>query len=281
MLVGGWVHPESEITTIPLKDDLSSLTSIQDLEWKERVKRVPLPRVPTIDDRHQAGDDMRVRNRRDLVPPTDRNAPRGQKPMMPEPPTQAGDLAGQRPGLNTQPGAGYAPSQPGGSYQPTAPSDDPYANMTAPGRKPVSGYGTRSIPTPPIMPRVGNSTANNTMIQNPYGLPNPSNPMSNPAASSGSKPYSDYRAPTGYSPWMELNQRTNNGTINPYSQYVRPQMDQLNYNARTSEQINGVQTLQRGYGAVTPGMEAPVGGGAGMANPNTFQNYKGYYPTNQ
>lgn len=257
MMVGGLIYPEAEITSIPLKDDFSGRTSIQDMEWRERVKRVPLPRVPTVDDRTQAGDDTRMRDRRTPVSPTDPNAPRGRKPMMPEPPTQAGDLQGQRPSSNMQPSGGYAP--------PTAPSDDPYANMSVPGRKPVSGYGTRGVPTSPTMQRAGNLTANN--------------PMTNPSVGGGSKPYSDYRAPSGYSPWLELNQRTNNGTINPYSQYVRPQVDQQNFNAHTREQINGVQTLQRGYGAETPGMEVPMGG-AGMANPNTFQNYKGYYPTN-
>ena len=33
------IAPEPEITTVPLKDDLSSQTSIQDLEWRERQEQ--------------------------------------------------------------------------------------------------------------------------------------------------------------------------------------------------------------------------------------------------
>ena len=63
MMFGGLVYPDSEIKTLSLNplNDFSGSTSIQDLEWKERVKRMPLPRVPTIDDRQQAGDDNRTR----------------------------------------------------------------------------------------------------------------------------------------------------------------------------------------------------------------------------
>ena len=57
-------------------------------------------------------------------------------------------------------------------------------------------------------------------------------------------------------------------------------MNQQNVNARLSEQINGVQTMQRYMYMGTPGVEMPVSSGAGMANPPIFQNYKGYYPTN-
>ena len=47
--------------------------------------------------------------------------------------------------------------------------------------------------------------------------------------------------------------------FDPYTTYVRPAMDQQNFNAHVSEQINGVQTMQRGYGAGTPGMEVNIG----------------------
>ena len=42
-----------------------------------------------------------------------------------------------------------------------------------------------------------------------------------------------------------MNLPTNNGTVNPYTNYVRPAMDQQTFNAHVSEQINGVQTMQR------------------------------------
>ena len=76
MMLGGLVYPESEITIIPLKDDLSSANSIQDLEWKERVKCKPLPRVPALDDRQQSEDDRPARGRyRGLGSLTNRRAP--------------------------------------------------------------------------------------------------------------------------------------------------------------------------------------------------------------
>jgi hypothetical protein len=99
--------------------------------------------------------------------------------------------------------------------------------------------------------------------------------MTGPAGGAA-KPYSDYRPPSGYSPWNNLNLPTNNGTVNPYTNYVRPAMDQQTFNAHVSEQINGVQTMQR-YGAGTPGMEVPMSG-PGLANPQIFQNYMNFYP---
>ena len=52
-------------------------------------------------------------------------------------------------------------------------------------------------------------------------------------------------------------------------------MDQQNFNSHVSEQINGVQTMQRGVSG-TPGMEINTGGN-GLVNPQIFQNL--YYPT--
>ncbi len=53
MMVGGPVAPELEIRDVPLKDDLFTLNLIQDIEWTQRVKVKPLPRVPTLDTRDQ------------------------------------------------------------------------------------------------------------------------------------------------------------------------------------------------------------------------------------
>lgn len=50
MMVGGWISPETDIATIPLRDELSTPTAIQEQEWRERLKKHPLPRVPTLDD---------------------------------------------------------------------------------------------------------------------------------------------------------------------------------------------------------------------------------------
>ena len=76
MMVGGPVFPESDITTIPLRDDLSTPNFIQDQEWQERVKSKPLPRVPTLDDRQQSND---YRPQRYPFGPTD---PKAMRPMV-------------------------------------------------------------------------------------------------------------------------------------------------------------------------------------------------------
>ena len=49
-----------------------------------------------------------------------------------------------------------------------------------------------------------------------------------------------------------MNQQTNNGTISPYTAYVQPAISQQNFNSHVSEQINGVQTMQRAYMAARP-----------------------------
>ncbi len=64
---------------------------------------------------------------------------------------------------------------------------------------------------------------------------------------------------------------TNNGTLNPYTNYVQPMMNQQNFNSHVSEQINGVQTMQRGYGP-NPGVETNMGGN-GLNNPSGVIDY--------
>lgn len=114
MLVGGPVNPEIEITVLPLKDDPSSQTSIQDLEWKERVKQHPLPHVPTLDDRQQTADDS-GRNGYRPYPPTGTQPVR--PPVMPAPPTDAGPV-GNGYGPSGNYGYGQAGSGGGGNYGP-------------------------------------------------------------------------------------------------------------------------------------------------------------------
>ena len=88
---------------------------------------------------------------------------------------------------------------------------------------------------------------------------------------SNNKPFSDYQPPSGYSPWLLMNQQTNNGTISPYTAYVQPALNQQNINAHVSEQINGVRTMQP-YGGGTPGSEVNAGGN-GLLNPYISINY--------
>jgi len=269
MMFGGVVYPDSEITTIPLQDDLSNLAGIQELEWREHVKRKPLPRVPTVDDRQQSSDDSRYRR---SYPPTDPRAMQPRQQMMPEAPTSPGGAQGQMgygPSANGQTGYGGQT----GVGQPGA--NDPYANLPIAGRNPVAGYSNRGLTNLPQAPTVQQSLSyypnSVNSVTNPYGLSNTSMPTANPSVG-GSKPFSNYQAPTGFTPWQLLNQPTQGGTINPYTAYVQPTLNQQNVNSHLSEQINGVQTMQRNFGYGTPGVEMNTGGN-GLVNPQIFQNY--------
>ena len=131
------------------------------------------------------------------------------------------------------------------------------------------------------MPTVGTMTNNASVsnITSRYGLPSAGGPTTtNGIPGGGSKPFSGYTPPSGYSPWMGLYQPTSNGAADPYTTYVQPALSQQNFNAHVSEQINGVRTLQQGYGAGTPGMEVNSGGN-GLVNPAQFLNYGTYYPS--
>jgi hypothetical protein len=273
MMVGGYIYPECEVATVPLKDDLTRPNPIQDQEWKERVKRVPLPQVPSIDVSSQAGDNRAApyRYNPNLMRPQ-------QQPFMPSAPTQEGPGSNGQTGINGQ--AGYGPAGnngqagygPAGGANPAANYISP--NATAPGQNPVYG---RQVPVANVVPTVNNLNYNNSMsnLTNQYGLGNLQNPMLNPSVGGTSnKPFNDYQRPTGYSPWQNLYLPSNNGTVDPYTAYVRPAMDQQNFNSHVSEQINGVRT--RGYygDTNTPGMEMNTGSGNGLVNPGIMRDYR-------
>lgn len=259
MMLGGPIYPEAEITTVPLKDDLANLTSIQNLEWQEAVKGRTLPPVPTMVNPRQSADDNRPGPYR--YPPTSQQ-PR--QPMMPSAPTDAtgGGGGGYSPGRYGQ-GGGYA-----------APAA-PYATGSIPGRYPVNTFnnsgGQYNAPVPPVAPRASDYSGqlSVTAIASQYGLGNNAAPIM--SAGGGAKPFSDYQRPNGYSPWNLLNQSTNNGTLSPYTAYVRPAMDQQMFNSHISEQINNVRTQQPYYSG-TPGVETNLGGN-GLLNPNSVQVY--------
>ena len=99
----------------------------------------------------------------------------------------------------------------------------------------------------------------------------------------GGKPFSGYRQPPAYSPYMSLmrNQDTIRG-INNYYEFVLPQVEQEQKNKQVSNEISGLQSTARsGYEAIQqikqrPG-NAPVQSG-GLA-PATFMNTGGYFGT--
>ncbi len=295
MVFGASIVPEPEITLVPLQDDLSSQNLIQDQEWRERVKRQPLPRVPTLDDRPLSQDNTRTTNGyRPTISPNNPYAPQSRAQVIPQAPTQADPNAagggyGQagnygQAGISTVPGSygqagnygqggGFGPTpQPGAGmgtgnpYGNTIQNHIPNANYNAPGNQSSPRISTDSNnPFVNANPTLGTleSRYGVAQTQSPYGAGSPS--------AGGNKPFNGYAPPSGYSAWNNLYLPTNNGTQNPYTNYVRPAMDQQQFNMHISEQINGVQTMERGYGPMN-GVEVPIGG-SGLANPNQFITY--------
>jgi hypothetical protein len=292
MMVGGIVVPETDVFTIPLSDDtisevfnlqysewMKSKTSlkinIQDMEWKEKAKTANLPRVPTLADPQQTADDGRGNpnrynpNQPMQRPMQDPNAYHRQQ-GIPQTPTSA-SYDGQQ-GPSTGPNLGPSPRLPGAggngypNYAPIGSAGNGFQN---PGfANPVGGSGysaQRAISATPIQnlnTYINNS--NGSQIARQFGL--------DPFANTPTKQYSNYQAPSGSSPWNNLYLPSNNGTTNPYSAYVRPNMEQAAVNAHISEQINGVQMQQRMYYQGTGGFEQPVNG-AGLANPAGYINF--------
>ena len=76
MMVGGPVFPEAEITTVPLKDDLLSQTSILQWEHDQAVngRHLPPSPIPTFDNRKQSSDDFQPPGRKQLPVRSDRPA---------------------------------------------------------------------------------------------------------------------------------------------------------------------------------------------------------------
>ena len=297
MMLGGPICPEPEITTIPLKDDLSNQTSaqnIQNLERQEYTNRVKLPPAPTVE---MGPGDSGVQPQRNPYSPTNPGTYQRRPPTIPDSPTSPQSASngqqGYAPGHLGNGGYGAGGNANSGGYGNTGgyPSGVPrndLGNGSAVGRNAISppvggGSGQYAAPTaiaPPTTATYTNSPNNSVSgLTSQYGLTSPQYPtMANPSTGTAPKAYDNYQAPSGYSPWMNLYQPTNNGTLSAYTAYVQPAQSQQNFNSRVSAQINGVQTMQRNYNSGTPGMEVNVGGN-GMANPAIFQNYKGYYPS--
>jgi hypothetical protein len=284
MMVGGPVAPgpEPDIVFVPLRDDLTALNSMQELEWKTRLKNgYRLPRVPTLDDERSRADDARGMGRR-YGSATDPNAVRRQQQQMPFAPTDpgatgqnvAGQGAGPMPGM---PGSGMNQGTSQGYSQNGTGRFDPYSTDTSLNTPTGNegGYGgLANAPRVGAVPTAADTLGgimNRGSVSN-YGVS--PNPMLNANPGGADKPFSGYQRPNGYSPWMGLyNTPTNNGTVSQYTSSVQPAVQQQQYNQQLTEQIQGVRnSIVSPRGGGTPGMEMPVNG-AGLANPYGYINY--------
>ena len=288
MMVGGPVAPEAEISTIPLSNDQTAVTALQDLQWQERAKHLPLPRVPTISDnqpnttREKIACGGRQKHRSGSGSGSDPYSQRKVQSTgtMPLAPTDPGDLSGGRaPGgaMPAVPGQGL--NQNNSQNRATSYNQNNF-NQPAFNQPSVNGgygYGgaTTSAPRAQGIQTVDSIVSQSTAAGRNYGTA--PNPFLNPSAGGNggaAKPFSDYQRPNGYSPWQSLYATpTNNGTVSTYSSSVQPQMQQQQYNAQFSESIRGVQTVQNRLTSGTPGVEQQPGTGSGLVNPNSYINY--------
>jgi hypothetical protein len=279
MMVGGYIVPEVDITTIPLKDDVGKGISIQDLEWKERALTAHLPQVPTLGIPKQTASDggPYLPNDRTTSYPRSPYDNSRRPSVIPQSPTEPGNNVVQNPWQPTQ-GQGASPRMPsaGGGYNSPA-AAGPGGNNFSPNAgfaNPV-GIGAGQYQAQRAVQATPLQTANNYIQNNngsTYNRQYGSSGPSQVSADQTGKAFSGYQPPSGNSPWNNLYLPTNNGTTNPYTSYVRPAMDQQTFNSHISEQINGVQTQQRGYQG-TPGYEAPPMSGPGLVNPNATIDY--------
>ena len=97
----------------------------------------------------------------------------------------------------------------------------------------------------------------------------------------GSKPFSDYKRKSPYSPYLSLmRERDTAEGLNNYYEYVKPRLEAQQQSRRVNREIQGLQNTTR-YGAQTvqqmkqrPGNVIP---GVPQRAPATFMNYQQFF----
>ena len=93
------------------------------------------------------------------------------------------------------------------------------------------------------------------------------------------KPFSTYRAPSGASPYMNLFRNdTSFGTIDNYSTFVRPQLEQRNLNQQVGRDLRGLQRNTRAQNSTLQQMERDSRNFQGVTTPQ-FMNYGNFFPS--
>jgi hypothetical protein len=96
-----------------------------------------------------------------------------------------------------------------------------------------------------------------------------------PQATAASKPFSDYRAPSGVSPYMNLFRTDRTDGVDNYNLLVKPRLDQRRDNQLFGKEIRGLQGASQQHGSALRNLgRAPQGGNV----PGYYRNYGGYYP---
>ena len=276
LLLGGWVLPESEDTTPPLKEDLGQPSSVQQHEM--RIKAKNMPTAPSLTNGEPTPPTRRAYDR-NFQPPTNRGTgSASMRPMtMPSAPTDAG-------------GSSSAGSPPTIPSMPTSPANQGSSDDTQ-GMSPQGGSGSSAFGRSSRTPSYGRGGLGG---QQSFSQPLNNNRFSSGAAATpgldqsypsaspppADKAFSGYKQAPAMSPYLQMyTSRTANGTIDPYNNGVRPMIEQGQANQKFSAQIGGLQNSLSRQGSTLNRLnhqEMPVQ--QGLVNPQYFINYQQYYP---
>ena len=277
LLLGGWISPEIDDSTPPLREDMTQPETVQANEMRLQGKTISLLPAPSLANGLGGPSGS-------AYPGTGTGT--GSQSQWRRP-------AGAMPGMPTSPGTG-APTGPNGNYggpgaygygaagmpaAPTRSSEDAYGA----GASRRSGWGAAQSPMDSGSPDANRSnmqpaapSATSDINQGAGNYYANLRPAGAPGALGNPKAFDNASLAPRASPYLNLyTSRTANGTIDPYTSAVVPALDQIQNQQKVSAQIGGLQkTLRRPAG--TGGMEVPTG--QGLANPGQFINYPQYPP---
>lgn len=89
-----------------------------------------------------------------------------------------------------------------------------------------------------------------------------------------SKPFSNYKRAPAVSPYMDLFRLGTSVGSDNYNSLVRPQLQQMNTNRQVGRAVRGLQGTTRNQGAAIQN----IGRKTGIATPQRYMDYGGYYP---
>ncbi len=88
------------------------------------------------------------------------------------------------------------------------------------------------------------------------------------------KAFSQYRAPSPVSPYLNLFRSDSNGTVDNYSTLVKPQLDQMNLNSQFGRDIHGLNANTQMQGLTIRQLQSRTL--QGVSTPQ-FMNYGSYF----
>ena len=247
LLLGGWVMPDSGQPQADLP-----------------IPRVEQPRSAGRPDMMRSGSGPGMRHGGDEEPtvplaPTD---PSLQSPDSPwATPTQT-KPGGQMRGYGTRSYSGGSQGMQQRSQRTTQRSARSYGSSSSAGR-PVFR---------PNVDLVGMQQASTPRVE--------MGPRPQAAGAHLNKPFTDYKAPSGVSPYQSLYNYNPNGSVSDnYNLYVRPQLEQQRANRVVGGEIRGLQSNARLTAGALQRLGKKADNLGGTMAPEYFQNLGNYYPS--